>query len=1226
VTELAGGGNNDTVLSSLTYTLGANVEHLVLAGVAAINGTGNALNNDLTGNAANNTLDGLAGADLMTGGAGDDTYTVDNAGDDIVELAGEGTDQVNSSVTYTLSDDVENLTLTGAGNIDGTGNDLVNTINGTTGNNVLDGGLGADTMIGGTGNDTYVIDDAGDVATEGAAAGTDLVQAYIGYTLSANIENLTLLGGDNINGTGNTAVNTITGNDANNTLDGGTGADTMVGLLGDDTYIVDNAADVVTEAASAGTDTVRSTITFTIAALANIENITLDDAGGAINATGNAGINVLTGNSSANALNGGTGADVMAGLAGNDTYTVDDINDVVTELAGGGTDSVSSSVTYTLAANVENLTLTGATNINATGNSDINTLTGNTGNNTLDGGVGADTMIGLAGNDVYIVDDAGDTVTEAAAGGTDTIQANITYSIAALAQVENLTLTGSANIDATGNTAVNIITGNSGNNTLDGGTGIDTLVGGLGNDTYVLDVATDVVTENASEGTDTVMIGVTYTLGANLENLVLTGVTAINGTGNALNNTITGNSAVNALNGGAGADTMIGGNGNDTYTVDDAGDVIVEIASEGTDTVTSTVSYTLADNVDNLTLSGGNLDATGNNDVNVLTGTTGDNTLNGGVGADTMVGLAGNDTYYVDNVGDVVTEAAAAGTDTVVASISYSISALANLENITLDAAAGNINATGNTSVNILLGNTGDNSLDGGTGADTMTGGDGNDTYFVDNVGDVVTETNASLTQIDTVRSTLTFTLGANFENLVLLAGAVNGTGNALVNTIDGNASANIIDGGAGADLMRGSTGNDTYVVDDAGDVVSEIAGEGTDLVQSSVSFNLTGTEAENLTLTGGSAINGTGSVVVNTITGNTAANTLDGGAGADTLIGGTGNDVYIVDNVADVTTENVGEGTDTVRASVNWTLAANVENLVLTGVTNINGTGNTGVNIITGNDGNNTLDGAAGADTMSGGLGDDTYIVDATDTIVENAAEGTDTVSSALTFTLAANFENLTLTGAGNIDGTGNSVANILNGNTGNNVLDGGAGADTMAGGAGNDTYVVDEVGDVVTEGAGAGTDTVQSAVSYTLGANLENLTLTGSADIDGTGNGVANTIIGNAGSNVLDGSTGADTLTGGLSDDIFFMENSGDVVTDFNTGQGDALDIADLLIGYDPFLHALSDFVQINDSVGNSVVMIDADGLANGVNFVQVGTLQGVTGLTDEDLLVTNGNLIVQ
>jgi Ca2+-binding RTX toxin-like protein len=259
--------------------------------------------------------------------------------------------------------------------------------------------------------------------------------------------------------------------------------------------------------------------------------------------------------------------------------------------------------------------------------------------------------------------------------------------------------------------------------------------------------------------------------------------------------------------------------------------------------------------------------------------------------------------------------------------------------------------------------------------------------------------------------------LGANLENLTLTGtAAINGTGNALDNTLTGNGVANTLMGGAGndtlkgglgADTMAGGVGNDSYFVDNTADVVAENFNEGIDTVSSTVTFTL-GAEVENLTLTGTVLINGTGNALDNVLIGNSAVNSLTGGAGNDTLnggvsndvlIGGLGNDIYIVDSTADVVTENLGEGTDTVQASATFTLAANVENLILTGIASINGTGNAldnvltgnaGINILNGGAGNDTIDGGAAADTLVGGMGADVYkfgVGYGIDTVQENDA-----------------------------------------------------------------------------------------------------------------------------------------------------------------------------------------------------------------------------------------------
>ena len=423
---------------------------------------------------------------------------------------------------------------------------------------------------------------------------------------------------------GNAGDDKIDGGAGNDTLDGGIGNDNLTGGTGDDIYVVDSSADSITEVSGEGTDLVKVAIatangTYTLGD--NLENATLTNTV-AFNLTGNALNNALTGNAAANilsggdgddTLDGGAGIDTLIGGAGNDTYIVDVTGDVISDTSGIDTVIAKlTSGTYTLAAGLENLTLSGSAAINGTGNADANTITGNTGANILDGRAGADLLIGGAGKDTYIVDNAGDVVQEISSltSEIDTVQSSITYNLSdasngnQLLYIEKLTLTGTADINGAGNALANTITGNSGANILDGAGGVDTLIGGAGNDTYIVDLTTtgalqDKVTETSKTDTsDTLQLrgsssnaaAVTLTLAATLENLdaSATSTSKLNLTGNAAANVLTGNNADNViaglagndtiyggtgndtLNGGAGIDTLIGGAGNDTFRFDTA--------------------------------------------------------------------------------------------------------------------------------------------------------------------------------------------------------------------------------------------------------------------------------------------------------------------------------------------------------------------------------------------------------------------------------------------------------------------------------------------------------------------------------------------------------------------------------------------------------------------------------------------------------------------------------
>lgn len=328
-------------------------------------------------------------------------------------------------------------TLSGAGGDDKlAGGTKADVLLGGAGNDHLDGGFGSDRMQGGTGDDTYLVDNANDAIIEQEGEGRDRVISSISYTLAANTEGLTLIGDSAVAGDGNELDNVIIGNaldnrltggQGNDTLDGSAGADYLAGGLGDDSYYIDNFADTLDEGNGGGTDTVYSTITHTLTD--TFENLTLI-GGGSINGTGNQKDNVLKGNAENNqliglagndTLDGGVGSDYLVGGTGDDSYFVDNINDRVTENAGEGTDTVYSSISYALGNTLENLTLIGATNVNASGNTGNNVLTGNSGKNLLDGGAGDDTLDGGNGDDTLVGGNGNDTYRFRLQGGIDTV-------------------------------------------------------------------------------------------------------------------------------------------------------------------------------------------------------------------------------------------------------------------------------------------------------------------------------------------------------------------------------------------------------------------------------------------------------------------------------------------------------------------------------------------------------------------------------------------------------------------------------------------------------------------------------------------------------------------------------------------------------------------------------------------------------------------------------------
>lgn len=388
----------------------------------------------------------------------------------------------------------------------------------------------------------------------------------------------------------------------------------------------------------------------------------------------------------------------------------------------------------------------------------------------------------------------------------------------------------------------------------------------------------------------------------------------------------------------------------------------------------------------------------------------------------------------------------------------------------------------------------------------------------------------------------------------------------------------------AGNDILAGTASNDTVTYAFAtAPVTVSLA---TTTQQNTLGAGLDTLTAINNLIGSDFNDNLTGSGQNNALEGGAGNDTLNGAGGADTMIGGLGNDTFVVNNVGDVSTEFLNEGTDKVNSNITYTLPLNIENLTLTGTIAINGTGNDLDNVITGNGAANQLHGQAGNDTLNGGSGDDT--------------------------------------------------------------LTGWSGADTMIGGLGNDTYFVENTGDIVTENLNAGTDTASTRLTYTLPNNVENLILTGTTAVNGTGNALANVITGNnavnqlngqagndtlnggAGNDILDGGTGINTLTGGTGNDVFKLTTAGhiDTIADYNVAN-DTLQLENAVftaltitgvVAADQFrvgTQALdnNDFVIYNNVTG--ALLYDANGNGAGAA-VQIATLSAGLAMTNLDLVV--------
>ena len=871
---------------------------------------------------------------------------------------------------------------------------------------------------------------------------------------------------------------------------------------------------------------------------------------------------------------GGNGAPVAALLApysvdfygndGSDTFASSGLNTNDNLRGGGGNDILNG----------------GGGDDTLFGNDGSDALHGDAGNDHFYGGAGADLLDGGSGFDFadYILSGAGVTVDLTLAG------AQVSAGEASgdiLVSIEGVGCSA-ADDTLTGNAAVNYLVGNSGNDTLNGGGGNDVLEGGPGHDSLNGGDGIDTASYLYSSAGVTVLLG-GMVYGGDADGDTLNGIENIFGSnfndflgGDNSPNWLAGGLGDDVLNGGGGADYMDGGAGDDTFWVDNAGDVVVEAVGGGADLVQTTVSYALpaGSEVERLwptdPTSFTTIDLTGNEFGQQIEGTFGANVLNGMGGNDVLAGIGGGDALI-----------GGAGAD----EFQFTVYELAQAQlaaplfsHVTdFDQGNGGIyNAAEGDQINfnhLLAASAAGQPVE--TIVRAVAEGTGT-TLQVDYDGPTNGTNWVTLAYLDGVAAGETLNVIVDSSqpagvNITVAAAdapqALTGTPN--VDTLIGGTGNDILTGLESNDIMIGGLGDDLYYVQDTGDVIVEKPGEGLDSVIAYATYTLpdhveavytlacggaTGNELDNLidgayasssqTLSGGGGND--------TIYGTSDSDFLFGGAGNDALyglggfdymFGGPGNDAYFVDQ-PEPTMENPGEGIDTVYASVNTTLASDVEILIPYGAAD-GGSGNDGDNVLfggngtvgltldggngndwiygsnfddtlIGNNGNDFMWGFAGNDTMQGGLGDDVYIVEqGGDQVQEAAAMGNDTVYSAINYILPANVDNVfiydnTVSPAPNM-AVGNNDANwlvnyniaagvtlrglggndVLQGGAGNDTLDGGAGQDALTGLGGNDTFEFTPGaanGDTVVDffGDGSGGADVMHFIGYGAGANI--------------------------------------------------------------------------------------------------------------------------------------------
>ncbi len=1076
-----------TTTTSNLYTL-----NIADSGYAAIDNivTSNAINGDMNpilnsqGNPILDNWGNIISDGQVSPGRADTIY--DTSGNDLIS-AGDGNDTVYKNLS---GDDVVNL---------GAGDDNFYTSLGAIGRVIANGGDGRDYLGAGSGRD-IIEGGAGADGLYGSSEG-DLLYGDTKIDIVAAIAN-----GETQAGTGQQGE-WVDAEDGNDQVITGGGNDLIAGGGGDDLIVTGGGNDVIYGDWNSWTKSALWkdwTVTEKMTTNANgdqvynyeILNVFTEDNLGSGNDTirAGAGDDVAFGERGDDTIYlgdgndkswGGEGNDIILGGAGDDIIHGDNGFEFVPEAlhgndfldGGDGNDKLYGGAgNDTIYGGAGNDTLVAdSTNQVTAGN---NYLNGEDGNDILQGGLGADTLLGGAGDDEinargansYLDGGDGNDTLYAERGnntlfgglGNDTLQAKDGNNYLDGEEGTNKLIAEGGNNTLFAGAGNDVLSAAGGGNYLEGGDGTNKLIASGGNNELFAGMGDDILSAgegnnylDAGEGNNELVAdGGSNTLfsGAGNDNL------SAAGGGNYLdagagNDTLVADGGNNTLLGGVGDDTMAGkggnnylegGVGNNSLYADGGYNTL--IAGTGNDTLQASGGFNYldaGDGINTLIAGGGNnqLFAGAGNDT-IVADNGGNNTLFGGGGDDSLSAAGGGN--YLDG-GD--------GIDTLIAD-------------------GGNNTLLGGAGDDVLIAHGGNNTLDGGAGADLYVFDAG---FGTDHIADSGGGAGGNTVQFNFsfASSGVVFGIGSlklSFANGDVLhidgfdpEDPVNSCAITTFKFADRTLSLQeVLDIGA-PDLI-GTTNDDVLIGTGLNERIYAMDGNDTVLAG-----------AGNDTIDGGM-----GDDVINAGSGN---DMLIGGSGADTLIGGRGDDSYVVDNSNDTVVENANEGIDSVRSSASYILSADVENLTLEEGAALDGTGNALDNVIQGNEqanvllgnagndtldargGDDVLDGGAGADIMTGGAGGDTYVVDnAGDQVIENVVGQTyntwwgyqytvadiDTVNASITYTLGNNVENLNLTGFASIDGTGNSLDNVITGNDGANTLAGDTGNDTLDGGAG--------------------------------------------------------------------------------------------------------------------------------------------------------------------------------